>query len=40
MTLFFQYGNRTFTETVTFRQRSHTIVRALGGRLLRKRTNA
>ena len=39
MTSSFQYGNRTFTGKVTFRERSHTIVRALGGRLSCKRTN-
>ena len=31
-----QYENRTFTARVTFRERSHTIVRALDGRLSRK----
>ena len=39
MTSSFQYGNRTFTGEVTFRERSHTVVRALGGRLSCKRTN-
>ena len=39
MTSSFQYGNRTFTGKVTFRERSHTIVRALDGRLSYKGTN-
>ena len=39
MTSSLQYGNRTFTARVTFRERSHTIVRALDGHLSRKRTN-
>ena len=33
MTSSLQYGYRTFTARVTFRERSHTIVLALDGRL-------